>query len=308
MWEKKGCIFTRTDPGGWNVTHAQIPTVDMLDEETLRIYYATRNSLGQSAISYFDVDAMNPSRIRYEHKAPILEKGLRGCFDDCGVMPSCVVNAGGQKLLYYIGWNVRNTVSYQLSLGLAVQENDGSFRRYSEGPVFDRGIHDPYLSGSNYVRIEDGRWRMWYTSGTGWELLDGRPEPRYLIRYAESGDGIAWERKGTVSVPYKNEHEAIGRPIVHLDGGVYKMWYSYRDTSAYRQDPTKAYKIGYGESPDGVAFTRMDERVGIDVSPEGWDSQMLAYANVVICGEKSYMFYNGNGFGQSGIGYAVRVE
>jgi len=42
----------------------------------------------------------------------------------------------------------------------------------------------------------------------------------------------------------------------------------------------------------------------IDVSEEGWDSEMLAYPFFYKHNEKVYMFYNGNGFGKSGFGYA----
>jgi hypothetical protein len=49
----------------------------------------------------------------------------------------------------------------------------------------------------------------------------------------------------------------------------------------------------------------MDHLISLPPSPEGWDSVMCAYPSVVDAGGKRLMFYNGNGFGQSGIGYAV---
>jgi hypothetical protein len=45
--------------------------------------------------------------------------------------------------------------------------------------------------------------------------------------------------------------------------------------------------------------------VGIDVSHSGWDSEMIAYACVFKHGNKWHMLYNGNGYGKTGIGYAV---
>ena len=45
-------------------------------------------------------------------------------------------------------------------------------------------------------------------------------------------------------------------------------------------------------------------RVGIDVSSEGWDSEMIEYPHVFEHQGAKYMFYNGNKFGQSGFGYA----
>ena len=48
--------------------------------------------------------------------------------------------------------------------------------------------------------------------------------------------------------------------------------------------------------------------MGIDVSEEGWDSEMIAYPFVWEHKGQRYMAYNGNGFGRSGFGYAVEVD
>jgi len=48
--------------------------------------------------------------------------------------------------------------------------------------------------------------------------------------------------------------------------------------------------------------------VGIDVSPTGWDSTMVAYPYVYSHAGKTHMIYNGNGFGLSGFGYAVLAQ
>jgi hypothetical protein len=44
---------------------------------------------------------------------------------------------------------------------------------------------------------------------------------------------------------------------------------------------------------------------GIEVSESGWDSKMLAYPCVVEVDGKPVMFYNGDGFGTSGFGFAI---
>ena len=42
-------------------------------------------------------------------------------------------------------------------------------------------------------------------------------------------------------------------------------------------------------------------------SEDGWDSEMVAFAYVYKHRDRWYMVYNGNGFGASGIGYAVLI-
>ena len=48
----------------------------------------------------------------------------------------------------------------------------------------------------------------------------------------------------------------------------------------------------------------MDDRVGIDVSTSGWDSEMIEYAYVFDLNGDRFMIYNGNDFGRTGLGYA----
>ena len=44
---------------------------------------------------------------------------------------------------------------------------------------------------------------------------------------------------------------------------------------------------------------------GIDVSEEGWDSQMICYSFVFSHKENYYMLYNGNQNGKEGFGLTI---
>jgi hypothetical protein len=139
---------------------------------------------------------------------------------------------------------------------------------------------------------------MWYVSATGWDLHEGKPRHHYHIKYCESVDGINWRRDGVVCIDYQSPDEyAIARPCVIRENGLYKMWYSYRG---------EAYRIGYAESKDGLNWVRKDDESGINVSESGWDSEMVAYPYVFQSHNKQYMLYNGNGYGKTGIGLAIR--
>lgn len=307
-WVKKGVIFQTKGEHWWNKTHTQIPTVEVLENDVFRIYYSSRDEGNRSHTSYFDVSADNPSDVLYVHPEEILPLGGIGTFDDCGVMPSSVVEYQGETRFYYIGWNVRNTVTYTLAIGLAtISKESGKLEKKFSGPILDRGFDEPYLSATPFVLPpeKNEKWKMWYTSGTGYEEIHGKIEPLYCIRYAESEDGILWNGRNHIAIAYQNDHESITRSSVILEDGIYKMWYTYRDTIDYRTDPTKSYRMGYAQSPDGIHWERMDHLVGIAQSETGWDSEMMAYPCVVKYKNKKYMFYNGNGFGQTGIGYAV---
>lgn len=306
-WIKQGKIFENQKNAYWNQTHAQAPIIDSSDDKIWRIYYNTRDLQHRTRPSYVEVEAGNPKNILYIHNKPILELGKLGSFDDCGVMSTNIVDKDGEKYLYYLGWNVRNTVSYHLSIGMAVSSDGKNFKKIFEGPIMDRNNIEPYMCASCYVIFENDCWKMWYTSGTGHEIINGHDEPFYNIKYATSQNGIDWKRNNTVSIDYKNEHEALGVPSVIFEDNKYKMWYSYRDVCEYRSNKNVSYRVGYAESIDGIKFSRMDDKAGIDVSENKveWDAEMVAYGRVIKYKDTKFMFYNGNGFGQTGFGYAI---
>src|ERR1044071_6047520 len=155
-WQKQGLIFQPDHQYDWMVSHASLPIVNAWDDQKLRIYIGVRDQEGRSLTTFIDVLANNPRQILYVHDKPILPLGKLGTFDDNGIMPSWIVNYGQKKYLYYIGWNPQVTVSYRLSIGLAISEDDGqSFAKYSEGPIFDRDIDEPYFKTAPCV-IHDG--------------------------------------------------------------------------------------------------------------------------------------------------------
>jgi hypothetical protein len=306
-WIKKGLIYVPDGKLDWSVSHAQVPIPDFIeDKNIIRIYFATRNRSNQSVTGFIEVDADNVSKILKVSKDPVIGLGPIGSFDDCGAMPSWIIGNNDEKYLYYIGWNVRNTVPYHNSVGLAISKDGGeTFQKFSEGPLWDRDYKEPYFSASSCVLKENGLWRNWYLSCTGYKMINGKVEPRYHLKYAESADGINWIRNGVVAIDYANNDEAgIVKASVIKSGQMYKMWYSYRNFVDYRTDVNNSYKVGYAESLDGIKWVRKDDIVGISRSVSGWDSDMIAYPHVIEIKGRLVMFYNGNGFGRSGFGYA----
>lgn len=303
-WEKKGNVYDPRQHRGWAGSHAQAPTV-LVRDDVLRVYYADRNAAGQSFTSYLDLDRRDPSRVVYFHQRAVMPFGKPGTFDDEGVTPGCAMEHEGRVYLYYSGWNRRLTVPYHNATGLAVSDDGGqSFARMFEGPILDRVPLDPYLAVTPCVMKEGELWRMWYVSGVEWAEVAGAWEPVHVIKYAQSRDGIHWGRPNIVSVRPRHGREALSHPWVIKRDGVYRMWYGFRDSQDYR-DGKGSYRIGYAESRTGVEFERMDDAAGITVSETGWDSTMICYPCVVTVDGKTYMFHNGNSFGQTGIGYAL---
>ena len=299
-WEKRGLLIAEPAGSDWARSHAALPIVDPVGGSRVRVYVSARDGGGRAQIGYCDCDLDSPGNGSGFSAQPVLGTGELGTFDDSGVTSSCIVTHQGRKFLYYTGWTRGVTVPFYLFVGLAVSDDGGeSFRRVSRAPILERNDVDPLLTASPYVLVENGRWRMWYVSGASWRTWNGEPRHDYHIRYAESVDGMRWDRRGTVCIDFEHPDEhAIARPCVIRDGDTYRMWYSWRGAQ---------YRIGYAESSDGITWTRMDDRAGISVSATGWDSEMVEYPFVFTHRGRLMMLYNGNGYGKSGCGLAVHA-
>jgi hypothetical protein len=305
-WIKKGLIFQPDCKLEWSQTHAQVPIVDKVNSTMWRIYYSSRDKKGRSRIGYIEVESKNPKNIVYAHREPILELGAVGSFDDCGTMPTCVINREGKKYLYYIGWTTGGTVPFRNSVGLAISSDNGrSFVKYSEGPILGASIHDASFTGTMYVFEEDNLYHGFYLSCYKWEMHQDHLEPYYDIKYAKSIDSVNWDRAGKVAVRLGGNEGGIASAAVVKHNDHYKMWYSIRGERDYRTNHLNAYRIGYAESLNLTDWKRKDHKAGISKSEEGWDSEMIAYPNVIEFEDTYYLFYNGNGFGKTGFGYAI---
>lgn len=297
-WTKRGLIFDPQGRTAWFVSHAALPVVWTLTDKLCRVYFSGRDAKNRAQIGYFEFDPGNPALTATLSDSAVIPCGELGTFDDRGATSSCVVEHAGQVYQYYTGWNLGVTVPFYYGIGLAISEDGGKhFRKISAAPVLGRNAIDPYLCASPSILVEDGVWRMWYVSGVRWAIEEGKPKHYYHIKYAESRDGVEWRPTGKVCVDFKSPDEyAIGRPCVIREGGSYRMWYCYRGSK---------YRIGYAESRDGLDWVRNDEQVNMGTSISGWDSEELAYPFVFQMDGQLRMLYNGNGYGQTGIGLAV---
>ena len=296
LWKKIGLFIEPQRDKWWSLTHAMIPTPEALGDGIFRIYYSGRNANNQSHIAWADVDLNEPFRVIGHSGGPVLSPGQLGCFDDNGVTPSCLIDLpNGEKGLYYIGWNPGSTVRMHLFGGLAISRDNGkTFERWSRAPILERTRTDPYLNTAPWVVRDGNGYRIFYVSGHEWIRKD---LPRYNIKTANSLDGKHWVREDHVCIDFKDATEnALARPYVVVEEGLWRMWFAHKGL---------AYRLAYAESRDGLNWTRMDHLAGIDVSPSGFDSDMIEYAAIVKHGGRRFMFYNGNNYGVEGIGLAV---
>jgi glycosyl hydrolase family 32 len=233
---------------------------------------------------------------------PALEVGEPGSFDSQGVVPTAIVQRPEGMFLYYAGYQIPNDVRFLVLGGLAVSQDGGrTFTRRQRVPVMERTDAEPLFRVPHTVFYDQGVWRCWYGGGSHFIQGANKTLPVYDIRHIESPDGIHFGAEGRVCLTTASTEHRLGRPFVLKHGGLYKMFYGYGTEAT-------TYRLGYAESTDGLAWVRKDDKIGLDVSAEGWDSEMAGYPCVVTVRDRVYLFYNGNGYGRDGFGGAVLLE
>lgn len=306
-WRKKGKI----DYSKWMHMNkyasefATLPTPIVIDDEIIRIFVGFCDNNNVGTISYIDVLADNPSEVVNISAEPVIRPGRDGCFDDNGVVPLSVVRKGDDIYLYYVGFQLGVKIPYFMFGGLAISSDNGkTFSKVSNVPVLDRRDDELFARCGMFVTntLFEG-YKMWYigTIGGGWTRNGDSVKPLYTMRYTHSDNGIDWNFGSEICMNFENKDEhGFGRPYVWFEDEKYKMLYSVRTYS-------RGYYIGYAEADDEVHWTRKDALAGIDVSETGWDSVNIGYPVVICHKDRKYLFYNGNGCGRTGFGYAVLV-
>ena len=311
-WKKLGRVFEpqTVQDRPWLKEFAQAPATLIFDD-FVRIYFSCRppmNANGQyvSYSAYVDLDRDNLSRIVGVSEEPILSLGGLGEFDEFGTYPVSVVEVGDLVWAYYAGWTRAESVPFNVAIGAAVSSDGGStFTKLGNGPVLSYTLDEPFVLSGPKIRRFDGRWYLWYIAGRKWKLVDGRPEPVYKIRMATSTDGVTWNKVNRDLIQSRiEEDEAQASPDVFFSNGVYHMFFCYRYSAHYR-GRENGYRIGYASSTNLVDWVRDDTKAGINISCDGWDSEMISYPHVFKLDGQIYLAYLGNEVGRFGFGLAV---
>lgn len=311
-WKKLGQIFNPFEHSLPNncFGYAQSPQAIVFDD-FVRIFFSSRTEEASgkflSHVLFVDFDSKFQKILGISNQTVIPLGGL-GCFDEHGIFPFNVVRSGQQIYAFTTGWNRRASVSTDASIGLAISDNDGlTFRKIGKGPILSASLHEPFLVGDAFVQIYEGTYHMWYIHGIKWvkHCEDQPPDRIYKIAHAISPDGKSWKKdEKRIIVDKLGDEECQALPTVIKIKNKFHMFFCYRQATDFRKNKNNSYRIGYAFSNDLIHWTRDDANAGIDLSDEGWDSDMQCYPHAFEMNGDYYLLYNGNEFGRFGFGLA----
>ena len=310
-WQKQGRVFNPAEIKyrAWLKEFAQAPSVLVFDE-FVRVYFSCRppaDEKGQyvSYSAFVDLNRKDLFEIIRVSETPVLKLGELGTFDEFGTYPVSVIKHENEVRAYYGGWTRCESVPFNVAIGYGVSKNNGeTFKKSGDGPILSYSLDEPFILSGPKIRKFNNQWYLFYIAGKKWIVDNGKPEPVYKIRMAISTDGINWVKNNTDLIETRvEENEAQASPDVFYYEGKYHMFFCYRYSADYR-GKNNGYRIGYASSDDLVNWTRDDTKAGIDISAEGWDSEMVSYPHVFELDGAVYMFYLGNQVGRLGFGLA----
>jgi hypothetical protein len=298
-WKKLGRLYTpegRCRHPKLN-SHAALPLPVLLDGDVYRIFFSGRDSQNRSSVGAVDIDIVR-RRIVTEHREPFFEHGPAGSFYADGVSVGNCYQSGGSRYMLFMAWQSPPGKHWRGDIGRLIVNTDLTLRLDDDAPFMTTDAFDLISLSYPWVLEEKSRFLMWYGSTSSWDAGNG--EMVHLINFATSSDGLSWTRHG-LAVPYEiGVAQAFSRPTVVRKADIgFDMWFSYRSGTG------QSYRIGYASSRDGRNWQLDLGNAGIDVSTEGWDSEMVEYPYVFDHAGERYMLYNGNGYGRSGFGLAA---
>ncbi|MBG6161787.1 hypothetical protein IWQ48_000846 [Labrenzia sp. EL_13] len=300
-WTKLGQIY-EPDPVGRHpklLTHAANPLAIHQEADIFRIFYSGRDERNRSSVGAVDIDIVQRKIVR-DYYNPFFEHGPENSFFADGVSIGNSYKANGVQYILFMGWQASQNAHWRGDVGRLIVTLDHRLKLDSQQVFLGIDSVDPISLSYPWVRSASlDKYEMWYGSTLTWDA--GNDEMLHVINYATSRDGRKWDRHG-LAVPFQiGVAQAFSRPsVVTGTRDSLEMWFSYRSGTGEK------YRIGYARSVNGITWELELENAGIDVSCDGWDSEMIEYPFVFDHGDKRYLLYNGNGYGKTGFGLAVQ--
>lgn len=301
-WKKVGLVYEPNMPG---FTHGSHPCAIHYKDDIFVVAFTCRDVERKSHV-FLSYATISGGQVSLTGSPKIaLFPGEPGTFDCDGVISVCLIEHNDQLYLYYVGWQNLPEGMWICDTGRAkLDAVNLTLTKEFLGPVLGRDKSNPLFAAGTAFHITNGVWHTWYNSGIKWEKTDQGWHHHYGIHHAQSTNGIDWVCDPGLCLPFADEYEyAFGRPSVYYRDGIYFMWFAHRATK-----DIATYRIGFASSRDGLKWDRKDALAGIDVSAEGWDSEMICYPYIFEHCGRMYMLYNGNGYGRTGFGLAVLEE
>ena len=203
-------------------------------------------------------------------------------WENKGVGDPSIVWDGKLYKMWYTGYPYEEEEHF-IETRIGYAESKDGVNWLKKGIVLDLGKEGEFdvkgVYGSSVLYDEGNKiYKMWYTGVDGQRITG--------IGYAESQDGIKWEKKGKV-LECKSEGCRVSNPSVIKDGNIYRMWYQTKEGN-------NLYCVYLSTSDDGVNWFKKSKVFEPGRGNE-WDDFCVYEPEIRKIDGIYFLFYMGHG-------------
>lgn len=221
-------LFDIGAPGTFDDSGITMTSIVKIDEHTKYLYYCgwNRKVTVSYSLSIGCVRVIDDKKFEKMYQGPIMERSI---FNPCAVSAPMVIKDGDGFRMWYISftsWNDYNGKLEPIYIVKHATSKDGLEWKCDNRVCIDSSYEGESI-GRPWVLKDGDLYKMWF-SARGIENYRTRSGKHYMIGYAESKDGINWNRKdaGITTSDSGWDSEMLEYASVIKDQGKYYMLYN----------------------------------------------------------------------------------
>jgi hypothetical protein len=299
-WRKLGLVLEASGEP-LSRSHAMLPTPHVMADR-VRVFYASCDDEMRGRVFFADFAPEPPFRLMGATREPVLDVGPPGAFDCDGANPSQAFETDGRLALLYIGWQRGPAdAPYTLFGGVAFSDDEGRSFARADAPLLPPQREERLFRTAPFIERRPDGYRLLYIGGDAFVAgEDGRALPAYSLM--ELAGATPWDWDGQPRVLMRPDAAAgeigFGRPVaITRADGARRLMISVRTRDGYRLVETE-------RDFDPAVRPAMRPVIPTPLAP--WERRMTCFGAPCVVGGHELLFYNGDGYGRTGMGLAWR--
>ena len=290
-------ILSGGDPGSWNRSVLYPMILYYPDSARYEMWFTASSKENYSWPNRIGF-ATSPDGITWTMLDTTVLEPDEGTWDETTVECPVVLKENGQYKMWYSCWQNGSIPG----IGYATSDDGVNWTKYLGNPMFGPGTEPWEAGGASFctvMPVQGGGYKMWYAGFNN--------QGDYTaIGYAESEDGITWQRplNNPVLTPgssgeWDDRLIFVGAGGFLFHNGIYYMWYT-----GGRGWGNPQWQIGLACSNDGITWTKYNDTTTtnhpykesdpvLSPSPGQWDGDCIESGTVILTGDTLHMWYDG---------------
>ena len=288
-------IMSGGDPGSWNRSIFGPVVLYNQDSARYEMWFTASSQANWSWPCRIGF-ATSPDGITWTMLDSVVLEPTAGTWDETTTDAAMVLQENGQYKMWYSSWENGSTPK----IGYATSGDGITWQKYLGNPVFGPGTEPWEADGAAYgtvMPVQGGGYKMWYAGF--YSQGDST-----AVGYAESNDGIFWQRPLSDPVLTVGSSGEWDDGLLFSGGFLYHNGIYYMSYQGGRNWINPQWQIGLAFSDDGITWTKYNDSTTtnhpyaesdpvLSPSPGEWDGDCIEPSTVMLIGDTLHLWYDG---------------